>query len=113
MSRGMALSLRLLSAAGFLLCLAAGAQPIRLRNEIIDTTPVAARLPAAVVAQDNLAASGLFLIQFTGPMQAEWPQQLRGLGIELLRYVPDHAFVAKLDNARPAQVKGLPFVRWV
>ena len=113
MSRCLAPFLRLLSAAGCLLCLSAGAQQIHLRNEVIDTTPVAAQAGAGAVPKDEAAVSGLFLIQFTGPLQASWPLQLRGLGVELLRYVPDHAFVAKLGQARPSQLKALPSVRWL
>jgi subtilisin family serine protease len=105
--------LRLLSAAGFLLCLCAGAQHIHLRNEVIDSTPAAARARIAPAPKGDAAASGLFLIQFTGSLQPAWPEQLRGLGVELLRYVPDDAFVAKAENARPAQVKALPYVRWM
>ncbi len=46
-------------------------------------------------------------------MQAGWREQLHNLGVDLLHYVPQDAFVAKLENAGLAQVRALAFVRWV
>lgn len=57
--------------------------------------------------------SGLFLIQFEDSLQAEWREQLSALGVELLRYVPDDAFIAQFNHVRPGQVRQLDFVRWV
>lgn len=95
---------------------------IYLRAETILTsqaTEPAAALPTGA-GQVRLAGeavaepvSGLFLVQFEDGLQPGWRQALRGLGVELVRYVPQDAFIVRLNNVRLAQLKALPFVRWV
>ena len=77
----------------------AEAKSIRLRNEII--VPESARGAALATTQDN-ATSGLFLIQFVASPPAEWRRELESLGVKLLRYVPEDAFVAEFDGAPPS-----------
>src|SRR6266700_5702763 len=84
---------------------------IRLRNQAISTPPKpAARLQPQAVESP---ASGLFLIQFNDRLQPTWREQLRQMRVELVRYVPDDAFIARFDSASLEQVNRLPFVRWV
>jgi subtilisin family serine protease len=90
---------------------------IRLRKGSIITTPAS---KAAVVAQlqaqglsAQTPASGLFLVQFENPLQPTERAELRALGVTLLKFVPDDAFVARFDNVSPDKVGGLSYVRWV
>src|SRR5438477_10728398 len=84
---------------------------IRLRNETILTPPKAAAALEAQLAES--AATGLFLVQFNDRFQPAWREQLRRMRVELVRYVPDDAFVTRFDGASPGQVKRLSYVRWV
>jgi len=93
--------------------LAAQPKAIRLRNEMILTPEPAKQAAAAPAAEDRAPVSGLFLIQFTGPFQPAWQEELRVAGAQLLRYVPEDAFVARLDKVPLSGVKSLNFVRWV
>ena len=109
---------RLFRCAAALLLLAAvalAAQPeksIRLRNERITTTPASA---AAAAGKSANAAnlSGLFLIQFDAAPTTEQRQQLADLGVELLSYVPDDAFIADANQVPPGKLRAMPFIRWV
>ncbi|MSU35717.1 MAG: hypothetical protein EXS36_11535 [Pedosphaera sp.] len=86
---------------------------IRLRNETITTPPAdhaRARLQSAV---PEAAVSGLFLLQFTDRMQPEWRDALRTRGVDLLRFVPDDAFVVEVVSNRLGELRSLPFVRWI
>src|SRR2546422_1320565 len=84
---------------------------IRLRNQAISTPPKsAARLQPQAVESP---ASGLFLVQFNDRLQPAWREQLRQMRVELVRYVPEDAFVARFDAVSPGQVTQLSFVRWV
>jgi subtilisin family serine protease len=86
---------------------------VRLRSEII-ATPEADKSPAGRArATEGGVASGLFLVQFEDQFQPAWKGSLRAMGVELVRYVPDDAFVARFDNVRVNAVRALPFVRWV
>jgi hypothetical protein len=84
---------------------------IRLRNQAIATPPKAPAVlqPHAV----EPSATGLFLVQFTDRLQPGWREQLRGMRVELVRYVPEDAFVARFDAVSPRQVARLSFVRWI
>src|SRR5262245_19054167 len=69
------------------------AKEIRLRNGSISTSLAAKIARQSKLPTNDAAVSGLFLIQFTGPIQSEWREQLSALRVDLLRYVPDDTFV--------------------
>ncbi|MCC6234388.1 MAG: S8 family serine peptidase [Verrucomicrobiales bacterium] len=88
-----------------------GEKWIRLRASPVRTPdPVAARL--GLQAPDP-EVSGLYLVQFEAPPDLEVRDQLLLRGVELLRYVPDDAFIARLRRARLGAVRAVPQVRWV
>jgi len=87
------------------------AKPIRLRNETIITDAGANASPQTLAL--NTPASGLFLIQFRDHPQPAQQSQLRALGVDLIRYVPDDAFVARLKGASLSDLRALGFVQWV
>ncbi len=96
----------------FVVAVEAQEKRIRLRNEVI-TTPAPAKLPPArqgLVSEPPV--SGLYLVQFNEAISPAGREQLRAIGVALLRYVPDDAFVARLDNVDLSQLRALPFVRW-
>ena len=96
--------------AGF--SLSAQTKQIRLRNEIITTSPAAKISVQSKLAAQN-AASGLYLIQFENHPQAAERARLAALGVKLIQYVPDDAFIARFKNVSPQTVQALSFVRYV
>jgi hypothetical protein len=107
----------LLAAGLLLLDFTASSQTkqIRLRTGTITTTPAmkaaAQSVPQAVSVQSP--ASGLFLVQFESPLTPAGRTELQALGVDLLKYVPDDAFIAKFNGVSPGKVSALNFVRWV
>ena len=89
------------------------AKNIRLRNELIETDSGTNRVVRAVQMRATAAASGLYLVQFNGPLEPASRAELRKAGVELLQYVPEDAFIAKLNNVSPASMSGLSFISWV
>ena len=57
--------------------------------------------------------SGLFLIQLEGPLSAEHRETLQSKRLRLLSPVPDDSFVCHLDAASTAEIRAIPFVRWL
>jgi hypothetical protein len=88
---------------------------IRLRNRQIDT----ANIPAAAGPQQGLARpvgerlAGLRWIQFTGPVEPRWRTELAALGVELLHYVPEDAFLARFRDVDPGELATLDYVTWI
>ena len=70
--------------------------------------PANLRLTAAA-AEDT----DYYLVQFTGPILPEWKLDLEQAGATLLDYVPQFAFVARMDKAMAGKITALPEVRWV
>ena len=86
---------------------------MRLRNGFITTPPASKITAQSQAAAIQSPVSGLYLIQFEDPLQPAERVQLQALGVKLLKYVPDDAFIARLDNVSPVTVRALGFVRWV
>jgi subtilisin family serine protease len=109
----------LLAAGLALVYLSAAGQTkqIRLRNGTITTTPASKAVAAAQFQTQGLSvqapASGLFLVQFENPLQPAERAELQTLGVELLKYVPEDAFIARFNNVSPDKVGALGYVRWV
>lgn len=85
---------------------------IRLRNELIHT-PEKGKEKAAAAQTAEAPARGLFLVQFTNPLNDAQRLELRQANVELLQSVPEDAFIARLKGASVGKVRGLPFVQWV
>jgi len=84
---------------------------IRLRNQAISTSSTAAKPPQTKAV--NLPQSGLFIVQFTSGTMDEWKARLRSQGVEFIKYVPDDAFIVRLNGANLAAINQLPFVQWI
>lgn len=105
-------------AFGLLVLLLAGAlcnasppeKIIHLRNERI-VTP--AKTDAAERAAPAALPPGLRLIQFEDTPAPGQRAALEALGVELLAFVPDNAFIAYTGGVTPGQLRALPFIRWV
>src|SRR5688572_15777655 len=90
----------------------AQAKSMNLRHDTIATSPRGLRAAGKGPAPARIG-TGLHLIQVEGRLQPEQRRQLREMGVELLRYVPDDAFVARFNGAAVDAVEALEFVRWV
>lgn len=92
---------------------------IAMNGYILDTTDPAAtqrQLPADL-RQTDLADSlargaaprgGLYLVQFAGPIQDNWLDALARLGVEIVSYMPNNAYVVR---AHAGAALSLPFFK--
>lgn len=69
---------------------------IRLRNGAITNQPPSAQARTQSVIP--VYQSGLYLVQFTGPVKSAWRADLAKMGVQLMRYVPDDTYIAHLQN---------------
>ena len=70
-----------------------------------------------VPAEQRMSIASLetatYLLQFSGPVREEWKAAVTQAGVRLYDYVPDYAFIARMDVAVASKVQELPYVRWV
>jgi hypothetical protein len=85
---------------------------IRLRNETIPTS-AGAQSSVTPIADKAGPVSGLFLVQLEGAPQSAQRDRLAALGVDVLRYVPDDAFVVRLERADVRLIRSDGFVRWL
>lgn len=88
---------------GFPLLLSANT--IHLRNETIE--PPTNAVAKIAIASVNSTQSRLVLLQFPTPPTAEQRKELATQGIDLLRYVPDNTYIARVQSARLGAVASL------
>jgi serine protease AprX len=93
----------------------ADSAPIRLRgytfNPGLGEKP---ELPPGLeIASYAVGQSGYYIVQFHGPVQQSWKNAALAQGAELLEYIPDFAFKARMTPKQAAQVKALDSVSWV
>jgi serine protease AprX len=56
----------------------------------------------------------LVIIQFDGPVEAEWKEEVEERGVTLGDYIPDYAYIAKLESSRDKRkIEKLSFVQKV
>ncbi len=56
---------------------------------------------------------GYYLVQFQGPIAESDVDALEAMGAEVFDYIPDYAFIVKMDNATRAAVEQMAQIRWV
>jgi serine protease AprX len=82
---------------------------IRLKADTFDPLKEKPDIPAALKLT---TPNNYYLIQCNGPIQPEWIKKLRDNGIVILGYIPDYAYVVRMDEATKVLVEQFPFVRW-
>ncbi len=69
--------------------------------------------PGLTIASYAAGQRGYFIVQFAGPVMDSWKAQVMAAGAELLDYVPDFAFKARMTPEAADRVSALDSVAWV
>lgn len=94
---------------------AAGGPTIRLAGGSFDPLAQGTSAPAQglYLAAFPGDGTGYYLVQFSGPITPENVSALKAAGAEVFDYIPDFAFVVKMNAAARTRVAALSGVRWV
>lgn len=57
--------------------------------------------------------SGYYLVQFRGPILPDWKEALEKQGVIIFDYIPQFAYIVRMNSAMAARVQSLDSVRWV
>ncbi len=88
---------------------ASGPEWLALRGGVID--PLAQRLTTSMAALDARTDSRIAVVQFEGD-GAALREKLVGLGVEIIGFLPNQAYVVRHGGVAPAQLQALAGVRW-
>ncbi|MEJ5199494.1 MAG: S8 family serine peptidase, partial [Anaerolineae bacterium] len=87
--------------------------PLRLRVGAFDPLTAAPAAPATLSRSVTDGRPGLFLVQFTGPIQDEWYDALRRAGLDTVTYIPEYAYLVWGDAHALKTLKERATVRWM
>ena len=57
--------------------------------------------------------AGYYILQFKGPVLNEWKEQVVTAGARLFDYIPQFAFIAKMDDRARDVTRTMETVRWI
>ena len=80
---------------------------IYLRGTTLDTTTGSVASGASNVKQTKASGKQFCMVQFVGPVKGTWLDKLKKLGIEIVAYVPNNAYVVWLDGGALTQLENL------
>ena len=108
-------SLRVCLVAGLIFganLLSSPAQTIQLNAGAIDPGRAAKPTPARAAAME-FSGSRLHLVQFDGPIQPEWVEQLKQDGYQIVDYIPENAYLVYGNSAALKSIRArAKHVRW-
>ena len=57
--------------------------------------------------------TGTYLVQFISSVRNEWQDEIKKMGGKLYGYIPNHAYIVRINSSKISKVQRLPFVQWV
>ncbi len=76
---------------------------------VFDTRQGEPALPAGYRSEAN----GVYLVQFSGPVQEPWVDELAQSGALVYSYIPNYSFTVRMDEKALAKVKAMKSVVWI
>ncbi len=81
-------------------------------DPLIKTSPVELHRHLTVQAYPE-GEAGYYILQFKGPVLQKWKEEVASAGVDFLDYIPQFAFVVKMDNQSLKAVEAMDPVRWI
>ena len=91
----------------------AGGPYIQLKYATFDPLAGEPTLPPDLRTAPHPNPVAYYLVQFEGPIQPSWRSDLEALGMEIMEYVPDFAFLIRATPEMADDAAHLDHVRWV
>jgi uncharacterized repeat protein (TIGR01451 family) len=101
-----------------------GAEPagptdgLRVRLAVGEFDPVVTAEPAGLPRDMHISGypgdgTGYYLVQFSGPIATSAVDALTAAGAQVFDYIPDFAFIVKMDGTTRTTVEQMKQIRWV
>jgi hypothetical protein len=81
-------------------------------DPLIEASPV--ELPSDLTVQAYPEGeAGYYILQFRGPVLQQWKKELVAAGVVIFDYIPQFAFLVRIDHQALPSVEAMDSVRWV
>jgi subtilisin family serine protease len=103
----------------FLFLTAIGGSPsprdlIHLRTGTIDTSQKAPDISGGLKLMGlSLGDQAYYIVQFKGPIEGQWKAKVKDVGGAFFDYLPNNAFIVKMDGDILDTIKGFPEIKWI
>jgi serine protease AprX len=85
-----------------------------IKDLVFDGTINEIQMPPQLYVQEYAASEkGLFIVHMIGPVASEWRALLENVGVEVLHYIPNYAYLVWMNSDLKNDVLDLYFVDWV
>ena len=85
--------------------------PLYLANISAAESVAAVDSPSALTVSGNAPGQrGYYIVQFRGPVEQVWKDEVAALGVEVLDYIPDFAFKVRMNPGQERKVAALDTV---
>ncbi|MDK2834750.1 MAG: hypothetical protein PWR29_223 [Methanolobus sp.] len=89
-----------------------GTNPIDYENGSSGNIGPSPASSAVDAAESNKDPEHYYIVQFKGPVLEEWKGEVTGTGAALFDYIPNNAFIIRMDSSQKDQVQYFDFVIW-
>lgn len=86
---------------------------IALKFATFDPLATEPPIPPALYASPSANDEYTYLVQFVGPVIDEWKATVQQSGARLYGYIPEYAFLARMDQTTAKAIEAFDMVRWV
>jgi len=69
--------------------------------------------PVLPMGYRSSTPSGVYLVQFSGPIQERWVDELWKAGATVYSYIPNYSFTVRMDDKALTKVRSMKAVAWV
>ena len=89
---------------------------ILLKNTVFDTSKqpsLAVKAELATTTQHSTDTEEYYILQFKGNVLEEWKQSVKNTGALFFDYVPNNAFIVRMNSSVRSQVETMDIVQWI
>uniref|UniRef100_A0A7C4TGP0 Peptidase S8/S53 domain-containing protein n=1 Tax=candidate division WOR-3 bacterium TaxID=2052148 RepID=A0A7C4TGP0_UNCW3 len=96
---------------GLLLVSLSQGQMIRLKTYQFDPGNGEPAIPLNLTAREE--DENYYIVQCKGPILKGWKEELKNAGIQILGYIPDYAYIVRMDRSQKDLISQREFINWI
>lgn len=87
--------------------------PCGIDLNTLDASAVNSVMASSLLLTTEQEGTGTYLVQFDGPIYSHEREALEREGVNIVAYLPNYAYIVRMDASRRTQVEAVQGIRWV